>query len=81
MPMTKTFTQDELIRYIYKETPEHQTKEIKNALICDSELLDEYKKLATTIKQLDKVKKSPSDDVINKILDFSKNYKTNSVKS
>ena len=38
LPMTQTFTQDDLIRYIYHETTEKETREIDRALICDSEL-------------------------------------------
>ncbi len=79
MPMTKTFTQDELIRYIYHETSEKENKEIENALICDDVILEMYKKLKNTIKQLDKIKESPSDQIIDKILDYSKSVNLNSV--
>jgi len=77
--MTKTFTQDELIRYIYHETSEKENKEIENALICDDVILEMYKKLKNTIKQLDKIKESPSDQIIDKILDYSKSVNLNSV--
>jgi len=80
MPMTKTFTQDELIRYIYHETSDQENKEIENALICDDVILEMYKKLKNTIKQLDKIEKSPSDQIIDKILDYSKSVNLNSVR-
>ncbi len=79
MPMTKTFTQDELIRYIYHETSDQENKEIENALICDDVILEMYKKLKNTIKQLDKIEKSPSGQIIDKILDYSKSVNLNSV--
>ncbi len=78
--MTKTFTQDELIRYIYHETSDQENKEIENALICDDVILEMYKKLKNTIKQLDKIEKSPSDQIIDKILDYSKSVNLNSVR-
>jgi len=80
MPMTKTFTQDELIRYIYHETSENENKEIENALICDDVILEMYKKLKNTIKQLDKIEESPSGQIIDKILDYSKSVNLNSVR-
>lgn len=78
--MTKTFTQDELIRYIYHETSDQENKEIENALICDDVILEMYKKLKNTIKQLDKIEKSPSGQIIDKILDYSKSVNLNSVR-
>ncbi len=77
--MTKTFTQDELIRYIYRETSDQENNEIENALICDDVILEMYKKLKNTIKQLDKIEKSPSGQIIDKILDYSKSVNLNSV--
>ena len=78
--MTKTFTQDELIRYIYHDTSDQENKEIENALICDDVILEMYKKLKNTIKQLDKIEKSPSGQIIDKILDYSKSVNLNSVR-
>ena len=43
--MIKTFTQTDLIRYLYHETTEKERKEIDNALICDSELRALYNEL------------------------------------
>jgi len=79
MPMTKTFTQDDLIRYIYRETSDQENNEIENALICDDVILEMYKKLKSTIQQLDKIEKSPSGQIIDKILDYSKSVNLNSV--
>ena len=79
MPMTKTFTEDELIRYIYHETSDHENKEIENSLICDDVILELYKKLKSTIQQLDKIEESPSGQTIDKILDYSKSVGLNSI--
>jgi len=80
MPMTKTFTQDELIRYIYHETSDQENKEIENALICDDVILEMYKKLKNTIEQLDKIEQLPSGQVIDKILNYSKSVDLDSVR-
>ncbi len=79
MPMTKTFTQDDLIRYIYHETSDQENKEIENALICDDVILEMFNKLKSTIQQLDKIEKSPSGQTIDKILDYSKSVGLNSI--
>lgn len=70
--MTQTFTQDDLIRYIYHETTEKETREIDRALICDSELQKQYTELVTTKKQLDIVRMEPSHGCINGILNYAR---------
>ncbi|UII34104.1 hypothetical protein LVD17_09785 [Fulvivirga ulvae] len=70
--MTKTFTQDDVIRYVYDEISGEDREEIKQAIICDSELQDLYKELVAIKRQLDQSMKSPSDKVTESILNYSK---------
>ncbi|MCG8386472.1 MAG: hypothetical protein MJA30_13075 [Cytophagales bacterium] len=70
--MTKTFTQDDVIRYIYCETSEGENKEIQKAILCDSQLQEMYKEFTSTKADLDKSMKDPSDTVTNSILNYSK---------
>ena len=70
--MIKTFTQDDVIRYVYQETSELETKEIRKALLCDAKLEEMYKDILSMKADLDKAQKSPSDNVINNILNYSK---------
>ena len=70
--MTKTFTRNDLIRYIYQETTEREKQEIEQALLLDNKLFEEYKNLAEVSMELDRVELSPSEKTINKILNFSK---------
>jgi hypothetical protein len=70
--MTKTFTRNDLIRYIYQETTEREKKEIEQELLLDNKLFEEYKNLAEVSMELDRVELSPSEKTINKILNFSK---------
>lgn len=46
--MIKTFTQNDLIRYIYDETSQEESIEIQQALLCDGALNDEFRSLSTT---------------------------------
>ena len=53
--MTKTFTQNDLIRYIYNETSNAESTEIQQALLCDGSLQEEYKSLSGVKSLLDEL--------------------------
>ncbi len=78
--MTKTFTHDDVVRYLYNEIPSGEQTAFENALICDTELLDLFYELSAVKKQLDKAMKIPSNRVIKNILDLSKSLNLHSVK-
>jgi hypothetical protein len=62
--MTKTFTQNDLIRYIYDETSNAESSEIQQALLCNGSLQEEYKSLSGVISMLDELlETSPSSSV------------------
>ncbi|TRX58400.1 hypothetical protein FNH22_13710 [Fulvivirga sp. M361] len=70
--MTKTFTQDDVIRYLYQETAEKESNEIEKAMLCDARLQEMYKEFALIKKDLSRALKQPSERVINSILNYSK---------
>ena len=70
--MIKTFTQNDLIRFLYHETSEEETKEINKALLCDSLLQRQYKELNQSKQALDASKLQPSSEVVLKILSYSR---------
>jgi hypothetical protein len=70
--MIKTFTQTDLIRYLYRETTDQETKEISNALICDSELQSQYAELSSLIKSMDGAQIEPSKVSVQNILNYAK---------
>ena len=72
--MIKTFTEDDLIRYVYGETSKHETLEIENAVICDPELEDQLINLKSTMEHLNDMSIAPSDVSVKKVLNFSKWY-------
>ena len=72
--MTKTFTQDDIIRFIYDETDQQEKREIENALLCDGDLLDAYRKYLEIKKKLDQDLSVPPQRVIDNILNYSKSY-------
>lgn len=78
--MIKTFTQNDLIRYIYQETDEKENKEIEEALLFDNKLFDIYRRMVEVTESLNRFEKRPSKNVINRILNYSKSINLHSVK-
>lgn len=78
--MTKTFTQDDLIRYVYDEMSEHEATELEQALIVDNQLQDQYKELAAIKNRLDHSLKQPSDRIIKNILNYSESLNVSAKK-
>lgn len=78
--MIKTFTQNDLIKYIYHETTDKEKKDIEEALLFDNELFEAYRNIAEITQELDRIEYTPSDKVINKILNYSKSTNSHSVK-
>jgi hypothetical protein len=70
--MIKIFTQTDLIRYLYHETTEDETREIDNALICDSELQSLYTELCSMKNNMDRAKVEPSSRAVLNILSYAK---------
>ncbi|MEL6535248.1 MAG: hypothetical protein AAFQ98_07555 [Bacteroidota bacterium] len=70
--MTQTFTENDLIRFIYKETDEQESKLITEALWEDSRLRAEYGELCLLQQTMDGVLQAPRQASIDRIMDFSK---------
>lgn len=70
--MIKTFTQNDLIRFLYHETSEQETKEINKALLCDSELQAQYNELNASKSMLDETQMQPSASTVLNILSYSR---------
>ena len=69
--MIKTFTPNDVVRYLYKETSQTENREFEKAMICRSDLLDDYVQLETITTLMDKIQKSPSARVLQGIMDYS----------
>ena len=76
MPMIKTFTPDDLIRYLYHETSERETQEICKALLTDSELRSMYTSMCTIKKEMDAAQLEPSAQTVLNILSYAKSSTT-----
>ena len=69
--MEQEFTQNQLIRYIYKETSAVESMVINEAIQEDSGLRNSYNDLHESYKKLPKATFSPSDSTIQNILKYS----------
>jgi hypothetical protein len=78
--MTKTFTQDDVIRFVYDEMNEDESRELSKALLCDASLEKVYNELITMKAHLDAVEQSPSDKVTQRILNYSNSLNLPSTK-
>jgi hypothetical protein len=60
------------MRYLYHETTEEEKQEISKALICDAQLLAQYKELLALKRQLDEARLEPSAESVERILSYSR---------
>jgi len=71
--MTKIFTQNELLQYVYNEL-ESNTKALLEAnLIFDRELAEECAELLIAKESLEQIETGPSEKTVNAILNYSRN--------
>jgi len=65
--MTKLFTPNDLIRYIYQEMSEGEQELLVQALHSDESLMQEYVEMLSTIEQMDLIQLHPSEKVVQAI--------------
>ena len=69
--MTKTYTQDDVLRYIYRETTEEESLAIKNTLLFDQDLMDFYKEITSLAQQIRNISVEPSAQSVKAIIDYA----------
>lgn len=65
--MTKQFTPNDLVSYIYQEMTEVEQELLVQALHSEESLMQEYVEMLSTIEQLDQVRLQPSEKVVKAI--------------
>jgi hypothetical protein len=70
--MIKTFTQNDLMRYLYHETTEKEEQEISKALLSDTELRELYASMLALKKDMDKAQLEPSPATVLNILSYAR---------
>ena len=72
--MIQTFTQHDVIRYVYQETTEIEDLLIQDGFVYDPEMLEFYLDMLDVKVGLDKSYRQPSDRSIDNILAYSRNH-------
>ena len=72
MPMIKTSTENELIRFLYKESSQNKQIEINRALIEDEDLQEDLFSFNALIEKLNKITINAPQRAINKILAYAR---------
>lgn len=70
--MTRLFTSNDLVRFIYGETSKKENEKIKALLRKDSKFQKLYFQLLKSKEEIDGLIKFPSEKTIQNILDLSK---------
>jgi hypothetical protein len=77
--MTTIITPDDLVRFVYGECSESENHTIQMILDTDDAFRKQYQDLKATITRINTSVEDPSDQVIAKILNFSREYDFHSV--
>ena len=72
--MIKTFTPNDVVRFLYKETSQTENREVENALLCNTDLLDQYVQLEAIKGLMDRIRMTPKKVTLQAILDYSSSY-------
>ena len=75
--MTKTFTYDDVVRYLYAETSPQENDDIVEALASDFDMLAFYLDSLELQAQMDRIVRTPSGRTTDNILRYSRQYSTN----
>ena len=70
--MTKTFTYDDVVRYLYAETTENENELIVEALALDDNLMNFYLDSLDLKSQMNSISKVPSEKAIIQIFNYSR---------
>lgn len=76
MPMTKTFTENDLVRFLYDEVTEDERADIKESLLTDIQLQSKIGELRKVMESLDAFVMKAPEEAVSRILYASKNLQS-----
>ncbi|PIQ19651.1 MAG: hypothetical protein COW65_19550 [Cytophagales bacterium CG18_big_fil_WC_8_21_14_2_50_42_9] len=71
--MTKIFTQNELLQYVYNELESNTQALLEANLIFDQQLAEECAELLLAKASLNQIEMGPGEKTVNAILNYSRN--------
>lgn len=72
--MIKTFTQDDVIRYVYEETSQEENLLIEDALMTEGNMMTFFLEALKMRALLNKIERKPRQSTVDSILQYSRNY-------
>lgn len=75
--MTKTFTQDDVVRYVYEETSPEESLLIEDAMMAEPELMTFFLEALELRALMNKIERQPHENTVSAILTYSKNHPAN----
>ena len=75
--MTKTFTQDDVVRYVYEETSPEENLLIEDAMMSEPELMTFFLEALELRALMNKIERQPRVSTVQAILAYSQNHSTN----
>jgi len=77
--MIKTFTRNDIFRFLYGEMTGAEEDEFRMSLTSDNDLREDLQDFQTLKEDMEKTMISPPERTINSILEFSRNYNVKSI--
>jgi len=75
--MIKTFTYDDVIRYVYEETSVEENLFIEDAMMSDPELMTQFLDTLELRSLMDKIERQPRQSTLDNIFTYSRSYPPN----
>ena len=75
--MTKTFTQDDVVRYVYEETSPEDNLLIEDAMMSEPELMTFFLEALELRALMNKIERQPRVSTVQSILSYSQHYPAN----
>jgi len=72
--MTKTFTENDAVKYVYNELKGSIKAEFEKALMYNAVMAEYVNELLIMKESINRAKKEPSDKVIDAIMEYSKSF-------
>ena len=75
--MTKTFTSDDVVRYVYEETSPEENLLIEESLMTEPDMMTFFLSALELRSLMNKIERQPRESTVHSILSYSQNHPAN----
>ena len=75
--MTKTFTSDDVVRYVYEETSPEENLLIEESLMAEPDMMTFFLSALELRSLMNKIERQPRESTVQSILSYSQNHSAN----